>query len=174
MGFSLCLSRKRPSHGLGGSARDGLYPLPVKEKAVSWSWCALAGGFPRGPGRPPEVPGELSRPKNTFVVKKCSTKVVVFGTPPRLGNSPRAQRLSGAPIPITGITGPITNHRAPARPPWLPNHRAARGGDWDGNQGRNYKDTLNLGPSWVPAGHGRASPAPNAATDVSRIYQKQC
>ena len=27
-----------------------------------------------------------------------------------------------------------------------------------------------LGLSWVPAGHGRASPAPNAATDVSRIY----
>ena len=34
MGFSPCLSKKRPSHGLGGNARDGLSPLPVKEKAV--------------------------------------------------------------------------------------------------------------------------------------------
>ena len=26
-------------------ACDGLFPLPVEEKAVSWSWCALAMGF---------------------------------------------------------------------------------------------------------------------------------
>ena len=64
MDFSPCLSKKRPSHGLGGNACDGLSPLPVKEKAVSWTWCALAGGFPRRPGRPPEVPGENSRGQN--------------------------------------------------------------------------------------------------------------
>ena len=27
-------------------ACDGHFPLPVKEKAVSWSWCALVMGFP--------------------------------------------------------------------------------------------------------------------------------
>ena len=26
-------------------ACDGLFPLPVEEKAVSWTWCALAMGF---------------------------------------------------------------------------------------------------------------------------------
>ena len=56
MGFSPCLSRKRPSHGLGARLRwafppacrgkgrimdlvcacSGLFPLPVEEKAVSW------------------------------------------------------------------------------------------------------------------------------------------
>jgi len=72
------------SAGIGGSARDGLSPLPVKEKAVSWTWCALAGGFPRRPRRPPEVPGELSMPKHAIIVNKCSTKVVVFGTGSKL------------------------------------------------------------------------------------------
>ena len=80
MAFRFCLSRKRPSHGLGGNARDGLSPLPVKEKAVSWTWCALAGGFPRRPKKPPEVPGELSKPKHAILVNKCNTKVMVFGT----------------------------------------------------------------------------------------------
>ena len=75
---------KRPSHGLGGSARDGLSPLPVKEKAVSWTWCALAGGFPRRPRRPPEVPGELSMPKHAIIVNNCSTKVMVFGAGSKL------------------------------------------------------------------------------------------
>ena len=84
MGFSPCLSKKRPSHGLGGNARDGLSPLPVKEKAVSWTWCALAGGFPRRPKKPPEVPGELSKPKHAIPVNKCSTKVMVFGTRSKL------------------------------------------------------------------------------------------
>ena len=66
MAFSPCLSRKRPSHGLGARLRwpfppacrgkgrivdlvcvcDGLFPLPVEEKAVSWTWCALAMAFP--------------------------------------------------------------------------------------------------------------------------------
>ena len=31
--------------GLGGRAHDGLSSLPVEEKAVTWSWCALAMGF---------------------------------------------------------------------------------------------------------------------------------
>ena len=84
MGFSPCLSKKRPSHGLGGNARDGLSPLPVKEKAVSWTWCALAGGFPRRPRRPPEVPGELSMPKHAIIVNNCSTKVMVFGARSKL------------------------------------------------------------------------------------------
>ena len=117
MGFPPCLSRKRPSHGLGGSARDGLYPLPVKEKAVSWTWSALAGGFPRGPGRPPEVPGELSRPKSTCFVNKCSTKVVVFGTGLKLyilalgrGRPPGDSRrppdlLSTLPVEAKSISG---------------------------------------------------------------------
>jgi len=66
MGFPICLSRKRPSHGLGVSLRwvfpsacrgkgllmdlvracDGLFLLSVEEKAVLWTWCALAMGFP--------------------------------------------------------------------------------------------------------------------------------
>jgi len=65
MGFPICLSGKRPSHGLGvclqwafppacrGKGRlmdlvcacDGLFSLPVEERAVSWSWWALAMGF---------------------------------------------------------------------------------------------------------------------------------
>ena len=65
MGFLPCLSRKRPFHGLGSRSRwpfppacrgkgrlmdfvrvcDGLFPLPVKENAVLWTWCALAMGF---------------------------------------------------------------------------------------------------------------------------------
>jgi len=89
MGFSPCLSKKRPSHGPSvrlrwasppacrgkgrlmdlayacdgifpcfppacrGKGRlmdlvcacDGLFPLPVEEKDVSWTWCALVMGF---------------------------------------------------------------------------------------------------------------------------------
>merc|ERR1711900_97212 len=65
MGFSPCLTRKRPSHGLGvrlrwpfppacrgkgrlmdlARVRDGLFPLPVEEKAVSWTWLAFAMAF---------------------------------------------------------------------------------------------------------------------------------
>ena len=65
MAFPPCLSRKRPFHGLGSRLRlpfppacrgkgrlmdfgrvcDGLFPLPVEEKAVSWTWCVLAIGF---------------------------------------------------------------------------------------------------------------------------------
>jgi len=68
MGFSPCLLRKRPSHGVGlrlqwdyhpfspacrrkgrpmdlACACDKLSPLPVEEKAVSWIWLALAIGF---------------------------------------------------------------------------------------------------------------------------------
>ena len=59
-------------------------PLPVKEKAVLWTWCALAGGFPRRPKKPPEVPGELSKPKHAILVNKCNTKVIVFGTRSKL------------------------------------------------------------------------------------------
>ena len=59
-------------------------PLPVKEKAVLWTWCALAGGFPRRPKKRPEVPGELSKPKHAILVSKCSTKVMVFGTRSKL------------------------------------------------------------------------------------------
>ena len=80
-------------------ACDGLFPLPVEEKAVSWTrWeCSrwtfppacqgkghlmdlvyLRAALPGGPGRPPEVPGELSRPKHAIIVNKCNTKVVVF------------------------------------------------------------------------------------------------
>ena len=70
MGFSHYLSRKKPSHGFGGSARDGHPPVPVKEKAVSWTWCALASGFPRKPGKPQEVPGDLSKPKHATLVNK--------------------------------------------------------------------------------------------------------
>ena len=40
----LCLSRKRPYHGLGVRLRWTL-PLPVEEKAISWTWCALAMAF---------------------------------------------------------------------------------------------------------------------------------
>ena len=59
-------------------------PLPVKEKAVLWTWCALAGGFPRRPKKPPEVPGELSKPKHAILVNKCNTKAIVFGTRSKL------------------------------------------------------------------------------------------
>ena len=65
MAFSPCLTRKRPYHGLGARLRwpfapacrgkgrlmdlvrvcDGLFPLPVEEKAVSWTWCAFAIAF---------------------------------------------------------------------------------------------------------------------------------
>ena len=65
MVFPLCLSRKRPLHGLGvrlrwafpparrGKGRitvlmcacDGLSPLPVEEMVVSWTRSALAMGF---------------------------------------------------------------------------------------------------------------------------------
>ena len=65
MAFPPCLSRKRPFHGLGSRLRwpfppacrgkgrlidfgrvcDGLFPLPVEEKAVSWTWCVLEMGF---------------------------------------------------------------------------------------------------------------------------------
>ena len=65
MGFSPCLSRKRLCRGLGvrlrwafpsacrGKGRivdlacacNWLFPLPVEEKAVSWTWRALAMGF---------------------------------------------------------------------------------------------------------------------------------
>ena len=44
MAFSPCLSRKRPSWDLA-CACDGLFPLPVEQKAVSWTWHALAMGF---------------------------------------------------------------------------------------------------------------------------------
>ena len=59
-------------------------PLPVKEKAISWTWCALAGGFPKRPGTPPEVPGELPKPKHAIIVNNCTTKVMVFGTRSKL------------------------------------------------------------------------------------------
>ena len=59
-------------------------PLPVKEKAISWTWCALAGGFPKRPGTPPEVPGELPKPKHAIIVNNCTTKVMVFGTKSKL------------------------------------------------------------------------------------------
>merc|ERR1711964_330053 len=48
MAFPPCLSRKRPSHGLGLHLVcfcDGLFPLPVEEKAVSWTLCAFAMAF---------------------------------------------------------------------------------------------------------------------------------
>ena len=111
MGFSPCLSKKRPSHGLGGNARDGLSPLPVKEKAVSWTWCALAGGFPRKPKKLSEVPGELSKPKHAILVNKCNTKVMVFGTGSKLyifalglGKPP-----GGSHPDLTTICGQVSN-----------------------------------------------------------------
>ena len=36
------------------------------------------------PEKPPEVPGELSKPKHTILVNKCNTKVMVFGTGSKL------------------------------------------------------------------------------------------
>ena len=65
MAFSPCLSRKTAYHGLGARLRwafppacrgkgrlmdlacacDGLYLLPVDEKAVLWAWCAFAMAF---------------------------------------------------------------------------------------------------------------------------------
>jgi len=44
MGFSPCLSRKRPSWDLA-CACDCLSLLPVEEKAVSWTWLAFAMAF---------------------------------------------------------------------------------------------------------------------------------
>ena len=77
MGFSPCLSRKRPSHGFGVRLRwffppacrgkgcimdlvcayDGLSPLPVKEKAASWTWCTCGQLCQEAPGGPTKCPG---------------------------------------------------------------------------------------------------------------------
>ena len=83
MGFSLCLSKKRLSHGprvrlrwafppAGRGkghlmdlvcARDGLYPLSVEEKPVS----GHLGILQRGPERSPKVARELPSQKNIIL-----------------------------------------------------------------------------------------------------------
>jgi len=79
--FSPCLSRERSPHGLGVCLRwafppacrgkgclmdlvcacDGLFLLPVEEKAVSWTWRALAMSFSPCLSRRRPSPGLCAR-----------------------------------------------------------------------------------------------------------------
>ena len=77
----LCLSRKRPYHGLGVRLR-WTFPLPVEEKAISWTWCALAMAF---------IPC-LSK-KNPFQGSPASPREAPKG-PPKWPGSSRAKKLT--------------------------------------------------------------------------------
>ena len=68
--------RSRKALGvLGRSARDGLSPLPVKEKAISrWTWCALAMDFPPASYRARRITRD--RPKRTLFLDRHAGKVL--------------------------------------------------------------------------------------------------
>mgnify|MGYP004388225065 CR=1 FL=1 len=64
---------------------DGLFPLPVEEKGVSWTWCALVmrfsllpvegksvSGLPGVPQRGPESSPKVAR-------ELLSQKTIIFG-----------------------------------------------------------------------------------------------
>ena len=107
MAFPPCLSRKRPSRGLGvrlrwafppacrgkgrlmdfGRVCDGLFPLPVEEKAVSWTWCVLAIGFSPCLSRKRRSHGLGVRLRSAFP-PACRVKGY-FKPPPEAPGSPR-------------------------------------------------------------------------------------
>ena len=67
MGFPICLSRKRPSHGLGVRSRWPLSPV-CRRKSVS----GLPGIPQRGPERSPKVARELPSQKTFILFLICS------------------------------------------------------------------------------------------------------
>ena len=63
MRFPHCLSRKWPSHALGGNARDGLPPCLSRKRPSHGLGVRLRAAFPGGPGGPQKCPGS-SRSQN--------------------------------------------------------------------------------------------------------------